>query len=107
MQNPPEAVKGTAFEALAGKVTKEQALGMLRDSKVYTVRSGSDAFLRYFGNHCTGIGNLDLDADDLYDVWYLNTWNMERALLLENVSGHVEVKLPGIEGMALLALKKH
>ena len=60
-------------------------------------------YLKYYARHCTSIGALKLPEDKKYKVEMIDVWEMTRTTLLEHASGDVEVKLPGKEGIALLA----
>lgn len=66
---------------------------------------GEEAYLRYFGRECNGRGIMELPETGNYEVEVIDTWEMTRDRVKSGVSGKVEVKLPGREGMALLARK--
>ncbi|MGN0432966.1 MAG: DUF4038 domain-containing protein [Bilifractor sp.] len=106
MANPPEFMKDSPMVNLAGRITEEQAMQMMLDSKVYSSSYGDRAYLKYFGSHCTAIGDIDLPSDRSYRVWVIDTWEMTRNLICEDATGHFEADLPGKEGMALLAIVK-
>lgn len=64
---------------------------------------GEEVYLKYYARHCTSIGTLKLPENKKYKVEMIDVWEMTRTTLLEDASGNVEVKLPGKEGIALLA----
>lgn len=66
---------------------------------------GEEAYLRYFGRECNGRGIMELPETGNYEVEVIDTWKMTRDRVKSGVNGKVEVKLPGREGMALLARK--
>ncbi len=61
-------------------------------------------YLTYFGHMCTSIGNMRLPEDKKYTIEVIDVWEMTRTVAAEHVSGNVEFKLPGKEGMAALAI---
>lgn len=67
---------------------------------------GEEAYIKYYQRFCTSIGKLSLPSNGKYDVEVIDVWKMTREKVLENVNGDIEVKLPGKEGIALLAIKK-
>ena len=70
-----------------------------------TGHCGEEAYLRYFGRACNGRGILNLPEGGSYEVEVIDTWEMTRTKVKSGVNGKVEVKLPGKEGMAILARK--
>ena len=66
---------------------------------------GEEAYLRYIGRECNGRGIMELPETGNYEVEVIDTWEMTRDRVKSGVNGKVEVKLPGREGMALLARK--
>ena len=106
MANPPEFMKDSPMVNLAGKVNKDQAMQMLLDAKLYSSAYEDKAYLKYFGNHCQAVGDINLPEDKEYCVFIIDTWNMTKELIQENASGHFEVALPGKEGIAILALRR-
>ena len=85
----------------------ERAVEVLRnitkDTRIYTGHCGEDAYLAYYGRHCTAEGDLELPEDHTYDVEVLDVWEMTRKTILTGVSGKVKLVLPGKEGIAVLA----
>ena len=63
-----------------------------------------DAFLRYYDLQCRRTDTITLPEDRRYRVWVIDTWNMKRELVADEVSGSVEIELPGREDMAVLAM---
>ena len=60
--------------------------------------------LNYLYQHCQGYANLNLPDNKKYRVEVIDTWNMTRTIVMENVNGRVKVELPGKPYMAILAL---
>ena len=61
-------------------------------------------FLSYYGTDCHALVEIDLPADKTFAIEIIDAWNMTREKVMEGVSGHVRVKLPGREYMAVLAV---
>lgn len=71
----------------------------------YTGQS-EHAFIRYFHIECNSQYHLELPEDKEYKIEIIDTWEMTRSTFAEHASGKVLVKLPGKEGMAVLAVEK-
>ena len=67
---------------------------------------GQEAYLKYLERQSASVTELSLPQDGSYRVEVIDTWNMTRTVAAENVCGKVQVKLPGREDMAVLALKQ-
>ncbi|MBQ7371743.1 MAG: DUF5605 domain-containing protein [Blautia sp.] len=78
---------------------------LTRDTRFYTGHCGEDAYLTYYGRHCTAEADLELPEANRYRIEVLDVWEMTRETVREGVSGKVKLKLPGKEGIAVLAVK--
>lgn len=85
------------------KLPWEKAQFLAMAGREYESCCGTKAYLKYFARHCTNVGTLHLSEEKTYRVEVIDVWNMTRETVLENASGSIEVKLPGKEGIALLA----
>lgn len=85
----------------AGRVIER----LKRETRFYTGHCGEDAYLTYYGRHCTATGILQLPETNVYRVEVLDVWEMTRETVLTGVNGTVSVGLPGKEGIAVLAVK--
>ncbi len=74
-------------------------------SPAYSGRYGSDVFLKYYSHQCSVISSISLPNDAHYRIDLIDTWNMTRTTLHEKVNGTVSLRLPGREGIAVLAQK--
>ena len=72
-----------------------------RDSRGHC---GEQAFLQYLGMHCIATLKWKLPDNHTYRVDVIDTWAMTRKTVMENVSGIINIALPGHEDMAVLAL---
>ena len=64
---------------------------------------GEDIYLMYYDIRTCARGMMELPENHRYSVELIDTWNMERKTLYEDVSGKVMIDLPGREYMAVLA----
>ncbi len=62
-------------------------------------------FLWYLNRQTFGRFQIELPEDGRYKVEVLDTWNMTRETVAEDVSGNYKVTLPGREYMAILATR--
>lgn len=85
------------------KLPWEKGRHLAMAGKEYESCFEEQVYLKYYARHCTSIGALKLPEDKKYKVEMIDVWEMTRTTLLEYVSGNVEVKLPGKEGIALFA----
>lgn len=61
------------------------------------------AYIRYFHIECNSQYHLKLPEDRTYRIEVIDTWEMTRTVFKERARGNVLVKLPGKEGIAVLA----
>lgn len=89
------------------KLPVERAVEVLRnlnkDTRIYTGHCGEEAYLAYYGRHCTAEGEIELPENHTYDLEVLDVWKMTRKTILTGVKGKVQFTLPGKEGIAVLA----
>lgn len=69
-------------------------------------RCGDEAFIRYYRNQCTCVGELELPDAGSYQVKVIDIWGMTRKVAATGVNGKIKVDLPGKEGIAILATKE-
>lgn len=62
-------------------------------------------YLRYYGHNCAGIMDLILPENNFYQIEIIDIWEMSRNITVQSISGKVTVKLPGKEGIAVMAKK--
>ena len=82
----------------------DKLTGQIKDEN-YCGHVGEEAYIIYYGTHCNGIGHMTLPEDKKYRIEVIDAWEMTRETAAENVSGEVEVKLPGKVGTAILATR--
>lgn len=69
-------------------------------------RIGNRVFAEYFGHRCCGTARWILPEDHTYRVEIIDIWEMTRTVAYTGVSGKFEPRLPGKEGIALLAFEE-
>lgn len=68
---------------------------------------GDDVFLKYYARQCARVSSIHLpkDKDKKYRIEIIDVWNMTREILIQEASGMTDLKLPGKEGIAVLATR--
>ena len=66
---------------------------------------GDDVYLFYYETQCLSRANISLPEGGKYRIEIIDTWNMTRSTVVENVGGDLLVTMPGREYMAILATK--
>ena len=66
--------------------------------------AADDTFLTYFGIYQPKFMYMNYPKSSKYKVYAIDTWNMEKTLVAENVNGAVRVDLPGKPYCAVLAI---
>lgn len=67
---------------------------------------GEEVHIRYYGRECTCLGELDLPENGTYKIEVIDIWEMIRTKAMDGVNGKVKVKMPGKEGIAIMATKE-
>lgn len=80
--------------------------GITKDTRIYTGHYKEEAYLAYYGRHCTAEGELELPDTGSYRIEVIDVWEMTRKTILTDVNGKVKFALPGKEGTAVLARKQ-
>lgn len=65
---------------------------------------GEQVYLQYLARHCNGLLTWLLPEDKKYRIDVIDVWNMTRETVMTGTSGAVDVKLPGREGIAVVAV---
>lgn len=112
MDNLPDEVKeiftsspaGRSFQAaIAQADPMEMTVMQTLEHEYKACCDDKSAILNYLYQRCQAYANLTLPEDKTYKVEVIDTWNMTRKTVLDNVSGRVRVELPGQPYMAILA----
>ena len=62
-------------------------------------------FIYYFCSQCKGFADITLPENKKYHIDVVDTWEMTRNTVLNDVSGKVRVPLPAKEYIALIAVE--
>ena len=83
----------------------ERIKGFILRSRGVCGHCGDDAFIWYYGRSCPAFCHILLPENSRYRVEVIDTWEMTRKTVLENVCGRLKIALSSKEGMAVLATK--
>lgn len=95
--------KEPLFNQLLLTMEPHHLRNMMERHKEIQGQCQEEVFIRYYGRKCDGKGILTLPDRGHYSVELIDTWNMTRKEVLDDVNGTITVDMPGREGMALLA----
>lgn len=104
-ENPHQVDKMQGFAKGLVMRPQERIFSFVDGCRKFQGHCGQDAYLFYYGRHCTAQAEILLPENGSYLVELLDVWEMTRRPLAQNVSGNVTLPLPGKEGIALLATK--
>lgn len=94
------------FRRLRESLSEAELDALERKDKDFRGHYEDRVFLQYLGRHCKGLLKWKLPEGHRYRVEVIDVWNMTRETVLEGAGGDIEVKLPGREGMAVLAVEE-
>ena len=94
------------IRTVMGSVSEVRSQGHFDKERVMAGHCGEEAYLRYFARQCASEGELKLPEYGSYDIEVIDVWKMTRQTVLEGVHGTVNVPMPGIEGIAILAKRR-
>lgn len=100
MSNAPRDL----FKNLHLSMPKEQQESMRVKDGVCCGHIGEQVFLEYFGTRCCGMTRWILPENHTYRIEEIDIWEMTRKTTYRGVNGKLEIKMPGKEGIALLAV---
>lgn len=103
LKNPEKAAKISAFEKALTKMPENRLPELIDRFREVQGHCGEKAYLKYLCRQCAAEGSLNLPDNGAYDVEVIDVWEMTREKVLSHVNGKVMVKLPGKEGIAILA----
>ncbi|MGN0999206.1 MAG: DUF5605 domain-containing protein [Faecousia sp.] len=84
----------------------ERELMFILDGEMcYMGHIGEDVFLTYYDRRCCAEDTLRLPKEGSYQIDVIDTWEMTRQTVAEHVNGAITIRLPGKEGMAVIASK--
>lgn len=83
----------SAYDDLVDKFKEMNFMGHL----------GEQVYIGYYGRHCNGVAVWKLPEDKKYQIEIIDMWEMTRKVTMTEVCGKVTIKMPGKEGIAILA----
>ena len=78
----------------------------LGSEHVWISHVGEKAYLWFNDLQCYAEQTLELPENAHYRIDVIDTWEMTRTVVNEDVSGNTKIRLPGKEGIAVLAIKE-
>lgn len=103
LEELPAGARRTA--ELVYRMDPRQRERMMAGEHKFIGHVGDEVYLFYYDTQCLSRANITLPEDQRYRIEVIDTWNMTRTTVVENVSGNLLVTLPGREYMAVLATK--
>ncbi len=94
------------FGHLKKSLSEAELDALTRKDMDFKGHLGEQVFLVYLGRRCNALLPLRLPKDHCYRIDVIDVWNMTRETAATGVSGAVNVKLPGREGMAVMAVEE-
>lgn len=91
------------FKGLHKSMPAEQRESMLIKDGVCCGHIGDQVFIEYFGHRCCGMTRWILPENHTYRIEEIDIWEMTRKTAYKGVSGKIEVKMSGKQGIVLLA----
>jgi len=104
-ENLPPEMADNHFVKVIMSLNKEELARLAIATKTFIGHCGDDVFLHYLERQCASSVTMQLPSDKSYRIEVIDVWAMTRTVAKENVSGPVEVTLPGREGIAVLATR--
>lgn len=105
-QGAPEEFRQNFFLMALLGLPRERVRAFLTKERVAVGHCGQEAYLKFLERQCAALTELNLPRDGYYRIEVIDAWNMTREVVAENACGKVQVKLPGREDMAVLAVRQ-
>ncbi len=106
MEDPEKSAAMPTVVKCIAKMPEAQFADFMAGNREIAGHCGEEAWLYYYGRHCTSWADLDLPKDVTCRIEILDVWEMTRMTVKSGVSGHVRISLPGKEGIAVLAVRE-
>lgn len=101
----PEEIRNNFFAMAMLNLPKERIRPFVAKERTALGHCGQQAYLKFLERQCAALTELRLPEEGSYRVEVIDTWEMTRKVVMENVNGTIEVELPGKEDMAVLAVR--
>jgi hypothetical protein len=91
--------------ASIGRMRVDDRTAHIGGEHEWAAHVGEEAFLWFNDLMCFGEQTLRLPEDGRFRVELIDVWEMTRTVIAEDVSGETIIRLPGKEGLAVMAVK--
>ena len=107
LEQVPENMRGfvRSIAASIHRMEVDDRTAHLAGEHEWAAHVGEEAYLWFNDRQCFGEQTLPLPEDKRYRVELIDVWNMTRTVLKENACGATKLRLPGKEGLAVLATR--
>ena len=107
LEQVPEKLRGfvRSIAASIRRMEVDDRTAHIAGEHEWAAHAGEDAYLWFNDRQCFGEQTLPLPEDKRYRVELIDVWNMTRTVLEENARGATKLRLPGKEGLAVLATR--
>ncbi len=95
-----------AFMALMNSLDVEEKTCLAWKDGMYRGCVGEDVFMQYYGEKTPSVSAIRLPEDGTFTIEYIDVWEMTRTTFAEGVSGKVALKMPGKQGIAVIATRE-
>jgi hypothetical protein len=103
-KNPPEEEVNNGIMRIL-RIPATDLYNLFSSIPRYNGNYNDEVFIFYLADQCAVETQIDLPETGNYRVDMIDTWEMTRETVMENVQGSLKVNLPGHEGMAIIATK--
>jgi hypothetical protein len=103
-KNPPEEEVNNGIMRIL-RIPATDLYNLFSSIPRYNGNYNDEAFIYYLADQCAVETQIDLPETGNYRVDVIDTWEMTRETVMENVHGSQKIILPGHEGMAIIATK--
>lgn len=94
-----------SIAASIGRMEVDDRTAHIVGEHEWASHAGEEAYLWFNDRQCFGEQTLPLPEDKRCFVELIDVWNMTRTVLEENACGTTKLRLPGKEGLAVLAAR--
>ena len=101
----PQEFRDNFFAMAMLNLPKDRIKAFVTKERTAVGHCGKEAYLKFMERQCAALTELNLPREGGYRVEVIDTWDMTRKVVMENVNGTVKVELPGKEDMAILAVR--
>ena len=94
-----------SIAASIARMEEDDRTAHLAGEHEWASHAGEDAYLWFNDRQCFGEQTLSLPEAWQYRIELIDVWAMTRTVLLDDASGETLIRLPGREGLAVLATR--